>query len=198
MSTVCKLIVASSDLPAIEAIVRTHMARAGTVTVEDAEWPVTDSESFRNGDDEPDVFSLQAGEHYAELYFNSFCRNETLARTLSAELGTEVLVLIYQSTAEACRWGYYRDGRARRILESGDGELLASEGEPFDFERESGGCDDESEHVFDADDMEDYNRRLGLDVRLYQEPLPGWRILRRERNHASQTGQSDRPWWKLW
>ncbi len=211
MSTVCKILVGSIDADQIEYLIQSHMADALECEIEksEQEWPAAQDDDVFIGDfSDPTLFCIRAAaQGFTEIHYNSFSPNETLCETLSREMGATVVVNIYQSTAEACYWAYYLDGKALRILETGDGETIRNEGVLLPFEKEPLGHDigteDDPFIVFDSDDMEEYNRHVGIDALVYHQLDNGWTVLKRKPAAVSSPPRTTakggkKPWWKFW
>lgn len=211
MSTICKILVGSIDADRIEFLIRSHMADAFDCEIEksEQEWPAAQDDDHFIGDfSDPTLFCIKvAAESFTEIHYNSFSPNEALCETLSRETKAPVVVNIYQSTAEACYWAYYLDGKALRIIESGDGETTRNEGALLVFETAplgyNIGTEDDPFIVFDSDDMEEYNRHVGIDARVYHQLDSGWTVLKRKPTTASSPPKTTakggkKTWWKFW
>ena len=209
MSTVCKILVASGDTEKIESILLTHMieVHGEDILLEDTDWPsATDNKAFIADTVEATIFSLkEIVNDITEIYYNSFSYNDRLASVLSSELKTKVVVLMYQSTAEACYWSYFENGLKRKAIETGDGAIIKQEGDFLSFEAEPLGHPlgeaDDTDFIFDGDDLDAYTKKIGIDVETYQDYGKGWRTIRYQGISYSDKRIEDRhqkPWWKLW
>ncbi|MDJ0941445.1 MAG: hypothetical protein QNJ00_16910 [Woeseiaceae bacterium] len=180
MSTICKLGVAGREEKVCEAIEAWLRERDEIFERTETEWPLADERPrFENGYDEPTLLSVkQVTADVTEIHFNSFNNCDAMASALSKALATRVVVNIFQSTAMASYWAYYRNGEFMRSIESGDDEVK-ERGLPLDFENDPPGhdiADDDEEpfFTFDDQDIDDYNKSIIVDVSVYQNFDAGW------------------------
>ena len=210
MSTICKIVVASTDATQIEKLIFDHISEehGQDILVDDVEWPTTLQE-FVADYEEPTLYCLKAlDENFTEIHFNSFGKTESLSTKISDELGAQVLVNIYQSVAEAGYWSLYKEGQLIRAIEFGDGDIAETVGELLEFESEPLGTNisaesEEEFYSFGFDNMDNYNRLCGIDVEVYQDSDKGWRSLRYNTIDeslpvASNPVVENKPWWKFW
>ncbi|MFN7953346.1 MAG: hypothetical protein U0610_16600 [bacterium] len=124
---------------------------------------------FATSAERPTIFAIASlGDGWLVAHFNCFSDMADLAPLLSARFGARVIVVNAQTTSDAYLLAVYEHGCVRRVLEYCDG-LTRNEGEPFAFEGEIFGIDDDElpptdEWAFGADELEALCARLGLRV----------------------------------
>ncbi len=203
MSTICKIVVASSADGVVAAIREFLSADEKVFSEESSEWPKSnDAGVFKVGEEFPTVLSVkEVIEGFVEIHFNSFSKLPDLASFLSKKLEAVLVVNIYQSTATASYWAYYLRGECLREIEAGDGEVYSQRGLALAFEEDEPGHDiseegEEPMFVFDDQDQSEYNERVEIPLEVYQDYGSGWENFLVE--PSAQVLQGEKPWWKFW
>ena len=152
----------------------------------------------------PSILSCaQVTKETTEIYFNSFSCMKEISSALSEKIGGFVVVNIYQNTASAGYWAYHLNGKLLREIEFGDGENSIDSGVKFGFEEDQIGHNtaesDENEYIiFDCDDIDLYNQKVGLDVEVYQSSDSSEWTNFRITNHQKAPELPSKKWWKFW
>jgi hypothetical protein len=178
MSTICKMAMSAgitAVIPVLEAFLRDCEI---SFTQTSSKWPATSERSaFLPGEQFPSILSVkQITPQVTQIEFNSFSRLDDLASYLSAKIGTNVVVNIYQSVSTASYWALHSAGKCRRAIEAGDQVVYAQSGDRLPFERSEPGRahDEDSEYIwFDHGEQDWYNREVGVPVEVYQEDEGG-------------------------
>lgn len=189
MPTYCALHVRTTDVEGVVEELREWLGatHGGSIEVRRGEAdPAADGRGFSLSADQPTCFAVAPhGEGWVVARFNCFSDLAVLAARMSARFSAHAVVVNAQSTSDAHLLAVFERGRARRVLEYGDG-LTRNEGEPFPFEGEIFGIDDDElppaeEWAFFADELEAMCARLGLGV-LEHPTAPdepeSWTVLR--------------------
>ena len=216
VSRICKICIVS-DEKSVRASVLQYMNSIKTdVMHELSEWPLAGQRAiFKNDEDPPTVLSVkQATEDVTELYYNSFNRMIELSTYLSSTLRTKVVVNIHQSTAEACYWVFYSHGEQFREIYSAEYEVFENHGSKLPFEGDEPGHNsaDEGEdpfYAFSSDDMDEYNRQVGVMIDVYHQYEAGWNNYKIDRVYevssktphgmsSSSNTSTEKLWWQFW
>ncbi len=189
MATYCALHLRTTELDRVIADLGDWLRRAhdqGVSVEADQHWPDVYGDAFCVELTRPTLFAVgRLDSHWVIAHFNCFSDMANPAAELSERFAAPVVVINAQSTSDAYLLAVYDGGATRRVLESGDG-LTRNEGEPFAFEGEIFGIDDDElpptdEWAFGADELEALCARLGLRVWDHPEASDGpqhWSVIR--------------------
>ena len=205
MSTICKLCIRAKEGDVVSFLKEILPGFQQEFAFNVTENPLTKTErdSFLIGYDFPSILSCaQVTSETTEIHFNSFSYMKELASALSEKINGFVVVNIYQSTASAGYWSYHLNGKLYREIEFGDGQTSIDSGVKFDFEEDQIGrnlaeSDEEEYYVFDCDDMDSYNKKVGLDVEVYQDSESKWANFK-IKNNQKMPELPQKKWWKFW
>lgn len=198
MSTTCKVIIESTDINSVTEICQDYLKITDSfevLTEESKNYPDM-HDLFMNNENKATHLFLAEYDSFIDIHYNSFSECADLASTLSQKIKARVIVLIYQSTAEAGYLAIYEDGSNIRDISYADGEVTNENGNKLPFESnqletkiEDG---DEVFYSFGCDEIEDYLDKLKCHSSTYNDDPASWIHIYRK-NKAS-----DKPWWKFW
>ena len=202
MSTVIKICIPAPEKEVAEAIELYLIANRLQFVTTNSEWPLTfDRDIITSDDSDPSVLSLkEIISGVSEVHFNCISTVKELSSNLSKQLDSGLVVIHYNSTANASYWSYYLKGELLREIHAGEGTVYSQSGLALAFEDEEPGRDASEEwgephFTFDDDAMNIYNSGVSIPVEVYQELKEGW--LNFEIDIPRQEEPS-RPWWKFW
>ena len=192
MATLSKMMF-RAPLPEVVASLRSFYRKKHLITTTVSEEPESSkAENFRAHSQRATLFSvIPVGEH-VEVHYNCLFELDDLCQHLSEAFQCDLVVNLYDEEAVSGYWAVYTKGEEFRSLEFEAEQLTKNRGLSMEFENDPPGHAEEEEDqenwVFNGEDMEEYNRGVGVPLPLRTEATSTWTHLFLVR----------KVWWKIW